>query len=69
MAAQVQMALVKLQEATPVYNVIQSAYVPQKPESFSMLSTVALFLFFAFVIATIKITYSCVKEKLWGAEA
>lgn len=69
MAAQVQMALVKLQEATPVYNVIQSAYVPQKPESFSILSTIVLFLFFAFVIATLRITYSAVKEKLWGARA
>ena len=69
MAAQVQMALVKLQEATPVYNVIQSTYVPQKPESLSVLSMVVLFVFFALVIATIKITYSCLKEKLWGEKA
>ncbi len=69
MAAQVQMALVKLQEATPVYNVIQSTYVPQKPEALSLLSTVVLFVFVAFVVATVKITYSCIKEKIWAKRA
>lgn len=69
MAAQVQMALVKLQEATPVYNVIQSTYVPQKPESLSILSMILLFVFFAIIVATASITYSCIKEKLWGETA
>lgn len=69
MAAQVQMALVKLQEATPVYNTIQSTYLPQKPESLSVLSMVVLFVFFAFILATVSITYSCLKEKLWGEKA
>lgn len=69
MAAQAQMAQVKLQEATPVYNVVQTAYEPQLPEQPAKTSIIIIFVFAACVIATIKIIYTRVKEKLWAVQA
>ncbi len=67
MAAQAQMAQVKLQEATPVYNVVQTAYVPQQPEQPAKFSIIVMFVLAAFALATVKISYTRLKEKLWSA--
>lgn len=66
MSAQVLMAQVKLQEATPVYNVVQSSYVPEVADSPAAMTIVILFIVCAFMVATVKITYLRVSEKLWG---
>ena len=60
------MAQVKLQEATPVYNVVQSSYVPEVADSPAAMTIVILFIVCAFMVATVKITYLRVSEKLWG---
>lgn len=52
-AEQLQLAKAKVQEKTPAFCVIQSAYVPTKHTNTPKIVTLAIFLFFGFAIRTL----------------
>lgn len=57
LVSQVEVARAKLLEATPVYTIIESAYVPLVADSPRKLVMLVLFVFFACILATIKVAY------------
>ncbi|MCM1107556.1 MAG: hypothetical protein NC388_00710 [Clostridium sp.] len=57
LVAQMQLAQTKLRESTPVYTVIESAYVPERASSPKKVLTVLAFLFLSAVAASAKLFY------------
>lgn len=56
--SQVQTAHAKVLESTPVYTVVESAYVPERAASPKKLLTLMLFIFIACCLATAKLFYN-----------
>ena len=65
MLTQVQMVQAKILESTPVYTVVESAYVPEFAESPKKLLILIIFVFLACAIATLKLGFSKLKQKRW----
>ena len=57
MVAQMQMAQAKVLESTPVYTIVESAYVPLYADSPKKLLVLIAFVMFACIIATLKVFY------------
>ena len=68
-ASQLQMAQAKVLEATPVYTVVESAYVPITAKSPRKMIIMVIFVFFACVLATLRLAYVIVKQKKWKGKA
>lgn len=64
-ASQMQVAQAKILEATPVYTVVESAYVPITAKSPRKMIIMVIFVFFACVLATLRLAYVIVKQKKW----
>ena len=65
MLTQVQMVQAKILESTPVYTVIESAYIPEYAESPKKLLIILIFIFLACVTATLKLGFSKLKQNKW----
>ena len=57
LVSQLELARAKVLEATPVYTIIESAYVPLAADSPKKIVMLVLFVFFAFVIASVKVFF------------
>lgn len=68
MLTQVQMAQAKIMESTPIYTVLESAYVPDIPDSPKKVLIVVVFLFLACVVATIKLGFDKLNRKRWSVK-
>lgn len=68
MMGQMQMAQAKILETTPVYTVIESAYVPLYADSPKKMFILIVFIFLAFVVATAKLVYCEILSKQWRRE-
>lgn len=68
MMGQMQMAQAKILETTPVYTVIESAYVPLYADSPQKTLILILFVFLAFIVATAKLVYCEILSKQWRRE-
>lgn len=65
MAGQMQMAQAKILETTPVYTVIESAYVPLYASSPKKILILIAFVMLAFAVATAKLVYVEILRKRW----
>lgn len=68
-ASQKQMAQAKILEATPVYTVVESAYVPITAKSPRKMIITIIFVVFACAFATLRLAYVIVKQKKWKRKA
>lgn len=68
-ASQQQMAQAKILEATPVYTVVESAYVPIIAQSPRKMFITIIFVVFACIFATLRLAYVIVKQKKWKGKA
>ncbi len=68
-ASQLQMAQAKILEATPVYTVVESAYVPITAKSPRKMIITIIFVVFACAFATLRLAYVVVKQKKWKGKA
>ena len=68
MMGQMQMAQAKILETTPVYTVIESAYVPLYAGAPKKILILLVFVFLAFAAATVKLVYGEILSKQWRNE-
>ena len=68
MMGQMQMAQAKILETTPVYTVIESAYVPLYAGAPKKMLILIAFVFVAFAAATVKLLYGEILSKQWRNE-
>ena len=69
MLTQTQMSQAKIMESTPIYTVIESAYVPEFHDSPQKVIIFVVFIFMACIAATIKLVYSKLARKRWKVKA
>ncbi len=68
-ASQMQVAQAKILEDTPVYTVVESAYVPISAKSPRKMLIAIIFVVFACTLATFHLAYVIVKQKKWKGKA